>query len=91
MNEFLNKDRVKGYEENLSIVHKVQKDLKLLTSAFTNEKQHGSGKQFPRGSPRNFIFVDDLDRCETDTVVKTLDALKLHVQTEVFVVCSGSH
>eukprot|EP00751_Fragilariopsis_kerguelensis_P013484 CAMPEP_0170774998 /NCGR_PEP_ID=MMETSP0733-20121128/10310_1 /TAXON_ID=186038 /ORGANISM="Fragilariopsis kerguelensis, Strain L26-C5" /LENGTH=94 /DNA_ID=CAMNT_0011117699 /DNA_START=237 /DNA_END=517 /DNA_ORIENTATION=+ len=62
------------YENNLGIVHKVQQDLKLLSDGMLTEKKEN---MFPRGNPRIVLFVDDLDRCDQNTVVKVIEALQL--------------
>lgn len=70
------------YEKNLGIVHKVQQDLQLLSDGMLDSRQ---SEIFPRGTPRIVLFVDDLDRCEQDTVVEVIEALQLLVKTKLFV------
>ena len=70
------------YENNLGIVHKVQKDLKLISDGMLNQRQRDI---FPRGDPRIVLFIDDLDRCKHTEVVKVIEALQLLVKTKLFV------
>ena len=75
--------RLEGYEDKLGVVHKAQNDLKALTNAMLNERNHK--KYFPRGKPRIFLFIDDLDRCSPKKAVEVLEAIQLLLNTEVFV------
>ena len=83
LKEFLEGKDVSGYESNLNVVHQAKKDLDLLSNALLNQRNR---EQFPRGKARIVLFIDDLDRCNDKMVVETLEALKLLVRTEVFVV-----
>jgi len=72
----------KKYENNLGIVHKVQQDLQRVSDGMLNKRQK---KIFPRGDPRIVLFVDDLDRCDHNAVVKVIEALQLLVRAKLFV------
>ena len=72
-----------SYEEHLQIVHKAQKDLNTFSEALCSPSNK---KRLPRGDPRIFLFIDDLDRCAPDQIVQTLEAIKLLLRSPVFVV-----
>ena len=74
----------KEYEDNLGIVHKIQRDLQLMSEAMLSDSENNR-KIFPRGSPRIVLFVDDLDRCEQQDVASVIEALQLMVKTKLFV------
>jgi len=74
-------DRIDSYEDDLGIVHKAQRDFKELTDAMVA----GDKSQFPRGKPRIFLFIEDLDLCSPDIVMSVLQAVELLVKTELFV------
>ena len=72
-----------GYEHHLKIVHRVQKDLGMFSDAILNEMNK---KKLPRGEPRIFLFIDDLDRCPPKKAAEVLEAIQLLVKTGLFVV-----
>lgn len=78
------------YEDQLGLMHRVQRDLNELTNALTLADGHPSVPQFkidfPRGPARIVLFIDDLDRCPPDRVVEVLEATQLLVKTSLFVV-----
>jgi hypothetical protein len=80
----------KKYESRLGLMHQIQKDLKELSTRLskTSDDQHIElkAKMFPRGPPRVFLFIDDLDRCPPDKVVEVLEATQLLVKSKLFVV-----
>jgi len=77
------KINAKAYENNLGVVHQVQRDLQHISEAMLSTRQTDI---FPRGDPRIVLFVDDLDRCEHHELVKVIEALQLLVKTKLFVV-----
>ena len=81
--------RIEGrfYEDKLGLLHQVGSDLAQLTDALLTDAP-GVGRQtlFPRGDPRIFLLIDDLDRCPPPKVVQVLEAAQLLVKTRLFVV-----
>ena len=75
----------KTYEDNLGIVHKVKRDLDLISESMLRVGTEDDDI-FPRGDPRIVLFVDDLDRCPPELVVEVIEALQLLVKTKLFVV-----
>lgn len=73
------------YTQHLGLVHQVQQDLRQLSQALLSRDEEMS-KHFPRGNPRIFLVIDDLDRCPPEAVVQVLEAAQLLVKTELFVV-----
>lgn len=84
-------DFVKGridsgyYDEQLGLLHQVQKDLQDLTDALLDEEDR-EYDLFPRGKPRIVLLIDDLDRCPPERVVEVLEAAQLLVKTRLFVI-----
>lgn len=83
----------KDYENELGLLHRVQKDLKSLNSAIslkvdTIYDPHLAKKKalFPRGDSRVYLIIDDIDRCPPDRVVEILEAAQLLVKSNLFVV-----
>lgn len=73
----------KFYDDQLGLLHQIQKDLQELTDAL--EYTDGD-KSFPRGAPRIILEIDDLDRCPPEQVVEVFEATQLLVKTKLFVV-----
>uniref|UniRef100_A0A6S8UCV2 KAP NTPase domain-containing protein n=1 Tax=Chaetoceros debilis TaxID=122233 RepID=A0A6S8UCV2_9STRA len=44
---------------------------------------------FPRGKPRIFIFIDDLDRTDPDKILDVLEAMQLLASTPLFVIVAA--
>jgi len=84
LQDALNKANPSEYEKNLSIVHTAHKDLKRLADAISSKKSKNT--LFPRGDARILLFIDDLDRCSPDQVVKVLEATQLLVKSDAFIV-----
>ncbi|MDJ0841859.1 MAG: P-loop NTPase fold protein [Acidobacteriota bacterium] len=77
------------YDDKLGLLHQVQKDLIELTDALMPPDREPDKELFPRGEPRIFLIIDDLDRCPPDKVVEVLEAVQLLVNTKLFVVILG--
>lgn len=71
------------YVPNLGITQEVKKNLENISSAMLNKDTIKD--KFPRGPPRIVLFVDGLNQCEQDVVVKVIEALQLLVKTKLFV------
>lgn len=75
------------YKEHLGLLHQVQSDLEELTDALMpRSTAQVNPAVFPRGDPRIFLIIDDLDRCPPNDVVKVFEAVQLLVKTRLFVV-----
>ena len=48
-------------------------------------KEANQAKYFPRGKPKIFLFIDDLDRCSPKTAVEVLEAIQLLLNTKKMV------
>ncbi len=81
------RQRLEGryYEDKLGLLHQVKSDLEQLSDALLSTDQV-MRELFPRGMPRVFLLIDDLDRCPPDKVVEVLEAAQLLVKTPLFVV-----
>ena len=81
------RQRLEGryYEDKLGLLHQVKSDLKQLSESMIDEPG-GSNELFPRGRPRIFLLIDDLDRCPPNKVVEVLEAAQLLLKTELFVI-----
>jgi transcriptional regulator with XRE-family HTH domain len=83
------------YENKLGLMHQVKRDIDELTAGLTIHAQdppdvvEGKKKLFPRGEPRVFLFIDDLDRCPPPRVVQVMEAVQLLLRTELFIVVLG--
>ena len=87
-----------SYAKQLGTLQQVQRDLADLTQHFTFPSQADITKDefkeklakikeiFPRGSARIVLYIDDLDRCPPDQVVKVLEAVQLILKTPLFIV-----
>ena len=94
--------RQADYENQLGLMHQVQRDLREMSDTLTlarykdaaiqdepgkkEEKTQKGARAFPRGPARIVLFIDDLDRCPPDRVVEVLEATQLLLKTELFVV-----
>jgi hypothetical protein len=65
------------YRQHLGIVSQLRRDLETFSVMLKNE--HG-------GLERVVLYIDDLDRCPPEVVVKVLEAVHLLVALPVFVV-----
>lgn len=83
------------YENKLGLMHQVKRDIDELTAGLTIQRQDRSEvveakkELFPRGEPRVFLFIDDLDRCPPPRVVEVMEAVQLLLRTELFIVVLG--
>ena len=73
------------YDQKCGLLNQVQLDLEELTNALI-PRVGKAGSLFPRGDPRIFLFIDDLDRCPPEKVIQVLEAIQLLVKTRLFVV-----
>jgi len=74
------KSRHEDYQQHLGIVSQLRRDLETFTAMIRKERNRVGGLE------RVVLYVDDLDRCPPDVVVKVLEAVHLLVAQSVFVV-----
>jgi hypothetical protein len=70
------------YRQHLGVVSLLRRDLETFAAILDRERKTG-------GLERIVLYVDDLDRCPPDVVVKVLEAIHLLVALPVFVVVVG--
>jgi WD40 repeat protein/predicted KAP-like P-loop ATPase len=82
-----------SYQKLLGLMHQIQDDLADLSDHLTYkpgktnpEKLDILKKHFPRGPARIVLYIDDLDRCPPDKVVEVLEAVKLLLNTDIFII-----
>jgi hypothetical protein len=68
------------YTQHLGVVSLLRRDLETFAAILAKERDAGGGLE------RIVLYVDDLDRCPPDVVVKVLEAIHLLVALPVFVV-----
>lgn len=78
------------YSKYLGVISIIRKDFETLSNLF-GENQTGLNQQDYLTKPLNRIvlFIDDLDRCPVEQVVEVLDAVKLLMCFDLFVVIVG--
>jgi len=94
---FTEKSADENYAKHLSIVSWIRKDFSELSDllaqqAAVNETKGNSEGQSEEGRiqvDRIVLFIDDLDRCSGETVVKMLEAIHLLLAFKLFVVVVG--
>ncbi len=75
--------READYRRHLGVVSLLRRDLETF-AAILDQDRGGEG-----GLERVVLYIDDLDRCPPDVVVKVLEAIHLLVALPVFVVVVG--
>jgi hypothetical protein len=68
------------YRQHLGIVSQLRRDLELFAAMIDKEPDDLGGLE------RVVLYIDDLDRCPPDVVIKVLEAIHLLVALPVFVV-----
>lgn len=91
INDFVNsRMQAKDYNERLGLLQQVQNDIKDLSDCLATDDDGPAANErrviFERGPARVVLFIDDLDRCPPESVVKVLEAAQLLVKTPLFVV-----
>ncbi len=81
-----------SYNSELGIISRIRKDFTQLNKLFkqqddVNDKKYNKGERFQ--IDRIILYIDDLDRCNSDIVTKTLEAVHLLLAFELFVVVVG--
>lgn len=78
----------KDYEQYLSIVSMIRRDFESLSDYFSSDNQNQNDSKLKR-IDRIVLYIDDLDRCPSDQVVKVLEAVHLMLAFKLFVVVVG--
>lgn len=78
------KSRGADYRQHLGVVSLLRRDLETFAAILDKEREAGTGLE------RIVLYIDDLDRCPPDVVVKVLEAIHLLVALPVFVVVVGA-
>jgi hypothetical protein len=71
------------YRQHLGVVSLLRRDLETFAAILEEERTADGGLE------RIVLYIDDLDRCPPDVVVKVLEAIHLLVALPVFVVVVG--
>jgi hypothetical protein len=88
-----------NYTSQLGLISWIRKDFENLTRLLTgqdaalkalkNKKRSGKEPEVVLQVDRIILYIDDLDRCNEDLVVKVLEAIHLILAFELFVVIVG--
>jgi hypothetical protein len=81
-----------AYIKQLGIISWIRKDFKRLDELFRNQKKIQDKEKDIKTEvriDRIILFIDDLDRCNEDVVVKVLEAIHLLLAFPLFVVIVG--
>ena len=82
----------KSYEQYLGLVDAIRKDFQSLTDLMKQlraERSQGDPSETALPIDRIVLYIDDLDRCPSATVVAVLEAIHLLLAFELFVVVVG--
>jgi hypothetical protein len=81
-----------GYHDELGIISRIRKDFTQLNHLFMQQKGVKGDQSLDKERfqiDRIILYIDDLDRCSSEIVVKTLEAIHLLLAFELFVVVVG--
>jgi hypothetical protein len=76
------------YQRQLGTVAMVQRDLQQLSEILSGKRSQQEGTRMPRAD-RIVLYIDDLDRCPRELVLKVLEAVHLLLAYPLFVVVVG--
>ena len=82
-----NRTESNDYVKHLGLPSIIRKDFKTLSNLiqkFNNEKENAENKGIPIN--RIILYIDDLDRCPYEKVVKVLEAVHLLLAFKAFIV-----
>ena len=79
----------RDYEKHLSIVSMIRRDFQTLSDYFAEPKIVKNSSTGLKRIDRIVLYIDDLDRCPSDQVVKVLEAVHLMLAFKLFVVVVG--
>ncbi|HWW37909.1 P-loop NTPase fold protein [Pedobacter sp.] len=83
-----------NYLKHLGIISMIRRDFSQLDELFRQQRsitpeEDAEGNAGKIQIDRIVLYIDDLDRCNSDIVVKTLEAIHLLLAFELFVVVVG--
>jgi hypothetical protein len=79
----------KSYERYLGIIAAIRADFEKLSKLMKKMREEGRGSTALQPIDRIVLYVDDLDRCPGEKVVRVLEAIHLLLAFELFVVVVG--
>ncbi len=74
------------YRRHLGVPALVRQDLERLSRLIQQHHEGGAGLDDKHAIDRVVLYIDDLDRCPTDMVIKVLEAVHLLLAFPLFVV-----
>ena len=77
-------DETHSFDANLGVVSKVRNVFEKLNAIIEEGKKEGNAP-----IDRIVLYIDDLDRCQAETVVSVLEAVHLLLALDLFVVVVG--
>lgn len=80
------RDQSQDYRQHLGVVSLVRRDLETFAAMLAG----GDDGQRSTGPERIVLYIDDLDRCPPDVVVKVLEAVHLLLAQPVFSIVVGA-
>lgn len=91
LNSFIhNRAESDDYKKHLGLISLVRRDFERLTVLMDRQQNAGQGAQADLPMIRRIVlYIDDLDRCPPDQVVRVLEAINLLLSTSLFVVVVG--
>jgi hypothetical protein len=81
------RDRSQDYRQHLSVVSLVRRDLEVFAAMLAGARRTTNRTTGPE---RIVLYIDDLDRCPPDVVVKVLEAIHLLLAQPVFTIVVGA-
>ncbi|WP_030154532.1 P-loop NTPase fold protein [Glycomyces sp. NRRL B-16210] len=81
------RDRSQDYRQHLGVVSLVRRDLEVFAAMLARDPHDADGTTGPE---RIVLYIDDLDRCPPDVVVKVLEAIHLLLAQPVFAIVVGA-
>ncbi|WP_020673558.1 P-loop NTPase fold protein [Amycolatopsis nigrescens] len=74
------------YQQHLGVVSLIRRDLETFAAMLDADRKATKGE---RGPERIVLYIDDLDRCPPDVVIKVLEAVHLLLALPVFTIVVG--
>ncbi|WP_157975074.1 P-loop NTPase fold protein [Glycomyces dulcitolivorans] len=81
------RDRGSDYQQHLGVVSLVHRDLQMFAAMLARDRDPADPGTGPE---RIVLYIDDLDRCPPDVVVRVLEAIHLLLAQPVFAIVVGA-
>jgi hypothetical protein len=81
------RDRGSDYQQHLGVVSLVHRDLQMFAAMLARDRDPADPGSGPE---RIVLYIDDLDRCPPDVVVRVLEAIHLLLAQPVFAIVVGA-